>query len=466
MAQRNEKTCKLAVIGGGPGGYVAAIRAAQLGMETVLVEKGHLGGVCGNVGCIPTKALIHAARMYLRTQNAADVGVMTENLSLDFSRTAAHRDRVVKLLRNGVERLLDGNDVDLIRGEAHFEDPHTLKVSGDEETLIRADNVIIATGSKPFALPGIEFDDEKIIDSSVAVNLDELPESLLIVGGGYIGCEFAAAFSAMEVDVTVVEMMERILPQMDADCGREVYKQLKKQGADILTDTKVDALEKDENGVRATLSDGEEISCEKALISVGRQPNTDGLMLNNAGIETGDNGQIEVNEHLQTDVPHIYAVGDVNGKNMLAHVASQEGTVAAAHLGGTISAMMDYSVVPAIAFTYPELGTVGLSEETAAEQYEETIVKRYPMRALGKAQVSAETEGFVKMVADANTGQILGVHIVSPEASNLIAEGALGLQLEVTAEEIAETIHAHPTMPESLRETAEGIIGMPVNWLG
>ncbi len=466
MSKENKQRYALAVIGGGPGGYVAAIRAAQLGIETVLIEKEHLGGVCGNVGCIPTKALIHAARMYLRVQNASDVGVMAGDLELDFSKTAGHRDRVVKLLRNGVGRLLDGNGVDLIRGKAKFEDEHTLTVTGEDTAQVRADNVIVATGSNPVELPGMEFDGERVIDSSTAVNLDGLPESLMIIGGGYIGCEFAAAFSAMEVDVTVVEMMERILPQMDSDCSREIYKQLKKQGAEVLTDTKVEELERAGEGVRAVLDEGTELSCDKALVSAGRRPSTGGLMLENAGVETGENGEIVVDEHLQTNIPHIYAVGDVNGRIMLAHVASQEGVVAATHINGTISASMDYSVVPAIAFTYPELGTVGLTEKAAAEQYGETIVKRYPMRALGKAQVSSETEGFVKMIADEATGQILGVHIVSPEASNLIAEGALGLQLEVTAEELAETIHAHPTMPESLREVAEGILGLPLNWMG
>ncbi|MFW6457145.1 MAG: dihydrolipoyl dehydrogenase [Planctomycetota bacterium] len=466
MSAQGCKTYDVAVIGGGPGGYVAAIRAAQLGSETVLIEKEHLGGVCGNVGCIPTKALIHAARTYLRVQRGGDVGVVAGEVSLDFSKTAQHRDRVVRLLRKGVEKLLDGNGVEVMRGEAQFEDDHTLRVGGDNDGLIHAEKVVIATGSRPFEVPGIQFDDETVMDSSVAVNLDKLPESLMIIGGGYIGCEFAAAFSAMDVEVTVVEMMDRILPEMDADCSREIFKQLKKQGATVLTGTKVEELEKNEGGIQAVLSDESNIECEKALISVGRRPNTRGLELENAGIETGENGEIEVNEHMQTSIPHIYGVGDVNGKIMLAHVASHEGVVAAAHINGEISAAMDYSVVPAIAFTHPELGTVGLTESSAEEQYDDVVTKRYPMRALGKAQVSAETEGFVKMVADSETGQILGVHIVSSEASNLIGEATLGLQLEVTAEELAETIHAHPTMPESLHEVAEGVIGLPVNWMG
>lgn len=466
MTNGNDYDYDVAVIGAGPGGYVAAIRASQLGARAAVIEKGHLGGVCGNVGCIPTKALIHAARMLRRARGAEEVGVVAENIELDFSKTAQHRDSVVGRLRKGVGVLLKSNDVDLLRGEADFADDHTLVLSGEEDREITAGKIIIATGSRPATIPGVEFDGEQVIDSSVAVNFDELPESLIIVGGGYIGCEFAAAFSAMGVEITVVEMMDRILPLMDADCGREIAKQLKKQGCTIDTGTKLEELQVEEDAVRAVLSGGEDVVAEKALISVGRVPDAGGLDLEKVGVETGDDGSIPVNEHLQTKVPHIYAVGDVNGHILLAHMASQEAVVAAAHATGTLTAEIDYDVVPAIAFTHPELGTVGYSEETAKEEYEEVKVKRFPMRALGKAQVSAEIEGFAKMVCDGTTGQILGVHIVSPEASNLIAEAALAMKLEATAEEVAETIHAHPTMPECIREVAEGILEMPVNWTG
>ncbi|MFW5914863.1 MAG: dihydrolipoyl dehydrogenase [Planctomycetota bacterium] len=456
----------LAVIGAGPGGYVAAIRASQLGASTVVIEKEHLGGVCGNVGCIPTKALIHSARSYLSVKQAGPVGVKVTDVELDFASAAKHRDKVVSTLRRGVGSLLSGNDVELRRGEARFEDEHHIVVDGEDDGRISAANIIIASGSVPMELPGMEFDGERVIDSSIAVSLDRLPESLVIIGGGYIGCEFAAAFSAMDVDVNVVEMMDDILPLMDPDCGRAIARQLKKQGATIHTGTRVEELSRADDGISAVLSDGEQIGAEKALVAVGRRPLTAGLELERAGVETGEDGEIPVNAHLQTNVPHIYAIGDVNGDVMLAHVASQEGVVAAAHLSGRMSAEMDYRVVPAIAFTTPELGTVGLPEDEARERYEDVVVKSFPMRALGKAHVNNDTDGFAKMIADGRTGQILGVHIVSSHASSLIGEATLALQLEATAEEVAHAIHAHPTMPECLREVAEGVIGLPVNWPG
>ncbi|MBS3761747.1 MAG: dihydrolipoyl dehydrogenase [Planctomycetes bacterium] len=464
---KNSYDFDIVVIGGGPAGYVAAIRASQLGANVALIEKHFLGGVCGNVGCIPTKALIHTARVMLEVERAVELGLEVNDLKLDFARAAEHRDGVVETLRQGVQQLVQSKGVELLRGDASFSDSHTLAISGsDEETEITAAKIMVATGSQPVELPQAPFEGEKIIDSSTAVHLDELPDSLLVVGGGYIGCEFSAAFTTLGVDVTIVEMLDRILSLMDPDCAREVYKFLKKRGADIYTGTKMEGIETTKSGIKATLSNGKTVEAEKALICVGRRPFAEGIGLQEIGVELDQKGAIKVNEHLQTSVPHIYAIGDVNGGTLLAHVASYEGTVAAAHATGTLSATVDYRVVPAIAFTHPEVGTVGLNEEDAEKQGLDVITKKFPMRALGKAHVDAELDGFTKIIADADTKEILGVHIVCSEASNLIAEGALAMQLEATADELAEMIHAHPSMPEALKETAEGIIGLPIHWSG
>jgi len=458
----------VAVVGGGPAGYVAAIRASRLGARVALVEKGELGGVCTNVGCIPTKVLIHTARRMLELGQAGEIGLDVGEVTLDFPRLAGRRDEVVARLRGGVESLLKGRKVELIRGEASFQDEHTLSVASDGgTTALAADKIMIATGSAPAELPSAPFDGKRIIDSSIAVGLGELPESLIIVGAGYIGCEFAAAFSAFGVKITLVELKERIMPEMDADCARLVQRLLKKAGAEMLTSNSVEKITKQRGGVKAALSGGQEVSAHKALICVGRRPCQDGLALERAGVETGERGEIVVNEHMQTSRPNVYAIGDVTGGIMLAHVASRQAVVAAAHAMGELSARMSYRVVPACAFTVPEVASVGLSEEQARRQHVgEVIVKKFPMRALGRAHVDASTDGFVKIIADGATKEVLGVHIASEGAGSMIAEAALGMNLEMTAQELAETIHAHPTMPESLQEAAEGVMGMPVNWNG
>ncbi len=457
----------VAVIGGGPAGYVAAIRAAQLGARAALIEKSHLGGVCTNAGCIPTKVLIHAASLLLQLEHGEKFGIHAGDVRLDFKQLAARRDEVVARLRKGVESLLKLNKVELLRARASFEDDHTLSLSlGGKREKLTAQRIMIASGSGPVGLPAAPFDGERVIDSTGAVNMESLPESLLIVGAGYIGCEFAGAFSALGVQVTVVELLERIMPEMDADCSREVARLLKKRGAKILTSTSIEKLDRKKDAVTALLSSGEQVTARKAIICVGRRPNSDRLGLENAGVKTGERGEVTVNEHMQTSRPHIYAIGDVTGGIMLAHVASREATVAAAHATGALTARMDYRVVPACAFTFPEIASVGMTEQEAKGQVGEVIVKKFPMRALGRAHVEGRTEGFVKIIADGRTREVLGVHIACERASSLIAEAALGMELEVTAEELARTIHAHPTMPESLREAAEGILGLPVNWAG
>jgi dihydrolipoamide dehydrogenase len=457
----------VAVVGAGPAGYVAGIRAAQLGAKVCLIEKGPLGGCCTNVGCIPTKVLWRTAELMLEARHLDESGIEVPDVQLNWSAVSARREAVTDKLRKGIGSLLGANDVELVRAAAAFDDPHTLRLEGEEgERRLTASRLMVATGSRAVELPVAPFDHEVVIDSSDAVTADELPESVIIVGGGYIGVEFASIYAICGVEVTIVEMLDRLLPAMDEDCAREATRMLKKNGVSVRTGTKLEEVSRDDGGVRATLSDGEEASARQMLVCVGRRPDCRGLAVEKAGLEPAASGAFEVNEHMQTAVPHIYAIGDVAGGPLLAHVGSQEGLVAAAHATGSVTAAMDYRLVPACVFVHPEIATVGLSVEEAEEEHEEVVVKKFPLRALGKAHVMGATEGLVKMVADGKTGQLLGVHMAAVNASSLLGEAALALRLECTAEELAATIHAHPTLAEALRETAEGVIGLPVNWMG
>jgi len=457
----------VAVIGSGPAGYVAGIRASQLGARACVIEKGHLGGVCTNVGCIPTKALWHTAALALRLEKAAEIGLRAENVAVDWPALAKRRDKILDTIRGGIKGLLSGNKVELIRAEATFADPHTLNLKGEGSAeKITAEKIFIATGSRPVELPNAPFDHKVVIDSSDAVSASDLPDSVLIIGGGYIGLEFANIYTACGVEVTVVEALDRLLPAMDEDCARVVTRTLKKRKVAIHTGKRLEEVEAGDDGVRATLSDGTELEAQRMLVCVGRRPDAGGLDIGRAGLEAGEKGQVPVNEHMQTSQPHIYAIGDVTGRAMLAHVASHEALVAAAHATGSVSAAMDYRVVPACVFVHPEVAVVGMSEQDAKEAAGEIVVKKFPFRALGKAHVEDDIEGMLKMICAADTGQILGVHICGPDASALLGEAALAMKLECTAEELADTIHAHPTLPEALREAAEGVIGMPINWRG
>jgi len=455
------------VVGAGPGGYVAAISAAQRGARVCLIEKEDLGGVCTNAGCIPTKILIHAAKTMQSLDRAAEFGICAGEPSLDYERLGARRDEVVKKLRGGIESLLSGKDVELMRGAASFVDERTLAIeAGGATQRVNAGKVIIATGSEPAEAPDVPFDHESVLSSRDAVLMNSLPGSVLIVGGGYIGCEFAGLFSAFGVQVTLVEMMDRLLPALDQDCSREALKGLKRNGVKVLTSAAVEGITKQGNRLEARLSGARTATVEKALVCVGRRPVSRGLHIENAGLELAQNGSLTVNKRMQTARPHIYAVGDVNGRALLAHVASHEAVVAASHATGTLTAEMDYRRVPAVVFTWPEIACVGMTEGEANDKGCEITVKKFPFRALGRAHCTGETDGFVKMIADATTGEVLGVHIVGAEAGSLIGEAALAMQLEATAAEIAETIHPHPTMPESLKQVSEGVIGLPIDWMG
>jgi dihydrolipoyl dehydrogenase len=458
----------IAVIGAGPAGYVAAIRAAQLGAQVCIIEKGALGGTCTNIGCIPTKAMRHSAHVLLTALEGAKFGVNAGGAVLDFAAAAAHRDGVIAKLTGGIKGLLKGNKVDLIVGAASFEDAHTLAVASGDETprLVTAEKVFIATGSVPIDLPMAKFDHEHILDSGDMLTATTLPESLIIVGGGYIGIEFAGIYAACGVPVTVVEALDDILPGSDPDCAKIVRKNLKKRKVKLLTGAALESVEVAADGVTAKLAGDKEVSAAAMLVCVGRRADCTGLAAENAGLEVGDRGELAVDEHMQTTVPHIYAIGDVTGGPLLAHVGSQEGLVAAAHAMGSITAKMDYAVVPACVFSFPELASVGMTEERAAEVVGDIVVKKFPFVALGKAHIQGATDGLVKLIACAATGKLLGAHICGEDASTMLAEATLALQLECTAEELAHTIHAHPTMAEALSEAAEGVIGQPINWKG
>jgi len=455
----------IAVIGSGPGGYVCAIRAAQLGARAAVIEKAAPGGICLNLGCIPTKTLIRSAEVHNIVKNSSEFGIQADLKGFDYAQVAQRKDKVVKTLTSGVLMLLKSNGVEYIKGSATITGRHAIGVEGDGARKdISASRIVVATGAHPIGLPFAKFNGATVIDSADAVNLTELPEKLIIVGGGYIGCEFAFLMSSFGTQVTVVEMMDGVLPNSDDDCSKEVLKALKKQKINVLLGTTLQKLDAVEDGVTAELSGGKKLQADKALVCVGRRPNSAGIGLESAGVDLDEKGNIIVDEHMMTSCPNIYAIGDVTGKIQLAHVASAQAIVAAEHATGHIDASMDYRVVPAIVFTAPEVASVGLSESDARELLGDNArVGKYQFRGLGKALASGETTGWVKVVADAETDEIMGVHVVGAHASEMIGEGALALQLEATLPEVARTIHAHPTFPEAFMEAAEAAMGISIH---
>lgn len=451
------------VIGSGPGGYVAALRAAQLGQKVCVVEKDALGGVCLNRGCIPTKALAHSAEVFDQAREGAAIGVVADGLRLDYAAMAAAKDAVVKKLSGGVGFLLKRAKVDVRMGRGKLAGRGKVAVElneGGQETL-EATKVILATGSEP-ARPGwLPFDSDRVMTSDEALALAELPPSVLILGGGYIGCEFASIFAQLGAKVTVVEMLDRLLPNMDADVSAEVTKALKRRKVKVHAGTKLASLEAGGQGVKGTLEGGQTVEADRALVCVGRRKLSDDLGLDAAGVAVED-GSIVIDEHCETSVAGIYAIGDVTGRLMLAHVASAQGMVAAESAAGLESAI-DYRCVPAAVFTRPEVGTVGMTEQEAEEAGLQVKAAQFPLQALGRAIAIGEPAGFAKVVADQATGQVVGLHVVGAHASDVIAEGALAVALEATAAELARTIHAHPTMPEAVMEAARAWLGQDIH---
>ena len=449
-------TYDVGIIGGGPGGYVAAIKAAQLGGSVCLIEKSEWGGTCLNRGCIPTKTLYAVANLATQVQEAPDFGVhIGGETTIDYPQVLAHKNAVIEQLTGGIAQLLKANGVDAFNGTGTLTDRNTIIVRKPDGTMeqLHAKNIIIATGSEPAVPPVFEIDEEHVLTTTGILNLTELPESLLIVGGGVSGCEFASIFNALGCKVTVLELLPTILATEDVQVIRHIQLFMKRKGITIHTGAKLTHVKKSDAGVTAVLESGEEMTAEKMLVSIGRRYNTEGIGLEKVGVRTED-GKIVIDAQMQTNIPGIYAVGDVASRYLLAHVASAEGKIAAQNcLGNNVE--MDYQVIPWCVFTLPEIGHVGMTEKEATDEGYEVKIGRFPYAANGKALGLRETDGFVKTVSDADSGDILGVHIVGAQASTLIHEAAVAVRLGASAEDIAHTIHAHPTLSEMVMESAE-----------
>lgn len=442
------------ILGSGPGGYVAAIRAAQLGAKVGMIEERELGGVCLNRGCIPTKALVESARMYSATKRGAEYGFACGESKPDFARVMKRKEEVCDRLRKGVEMLMKKNKVEVISGRGKLLDKHTIEVAGaGGARKATAENIILATGSEPLRLPGFPFDGKTVLTSDDALKLEKLPASMLIVGGGYIGVEWASIFQQLGCQVTIVEMMDQLLPRSDSDLAKELFRLFKKSKIEVFTGTRVEKTTIAAGGVKCKLSNGQELQVDTVLVSVGRSINSKGIGLEDVGVKT-ERGAVVIDEQCKSSVPNIYAIGDITGKLMLAHVASRQGIVAVESIMGHRT-KMDYRVVPACIFTEYEIASVGKSNVECKEAGLQVKEARFPFSALGKAQATGETFGWAKIIADAKTGEVLGVHIIGSHASALIAEAALAMSLEATVESIARTIHAHPTLPEAISECAE-----------
>jgi dihydrolipoamide dehydrogenase (EC 1.8.1.4) len=456
------------IIGAGPGGYVAAIRAAQLGQKVTIVEKENVGGVCLNVGCIPSKALITASHRYYEAKNSEEMGISTEKVRVDFSKVQAWKAGVVKKLTGGVQSLLKGNKVEIVKGEAYFVDDHSLRVMKENSAQTYTfKNCIIATGSRPIELKNFKFS-KRVLDSTGALNLNEIPEKIVIIGGGVIGLELGGVYANFGTKVTILEGTDDILAGgYEKAMTQLVKKNFKKKGAEIITGAFAKGVEESENGVVVTYESGGEekkVDADYVFVMVGRRPNTDELGLELAGVKVDERGLIPVDKQCRTNVPNIYAIGDVVKGPQLAHKASYEGKIAAEAISGQPSEV-DYLGIPAVVFTDPELATVGYTEEQAKKEGIDIVVGRFPFAANGRSLAMNNSDGFLKLIARKEDGVIIGGQIAGPGASDLIAEIGLAVETGVTAEDIALTIHAHPTLGEITMEAAEVALGTPIHIL-
>lgn len=444
------------ILGAGPGGYVAALRAAQLGAKVCLLEKTTVGGTCLNRGCIPSKALIHSAALWKRAHEGAAFGVTASNWMFDWGKAQGRKNEVVRAQVQGIGTLLGAAKVEVKQGAGSLVDARTVKVSanGAAET-VSAKAIIIATGSEPAGIPGVEIDGDRVLTSTEALELQELPKTFLIVGGGVIGMEFASMLSSLGTQVAVVEMLPQILAMEDPMLVRVLQGALQKQGVAFHVNAKVEKVERTGAGGRVQIGGNTSLEAERVLIATGRALNSRTIGLEAVGVKV-EKGAIQVNERMETSVPGIYAIGDVTGISLLAHVASMQGLVAAANATGG-KAAMDYSAVPNCIYTDPEIASVGLSEPAAKEQGRVVKVGRFNFAALGKAMCIGEIAGMVKVVADAQTDKVLGVGIVGPHATDIIAEGVLAVRHGLTAAQVAEAIHSHPTLPEAVGEAMHDV---------
>ncbi|HRD55123.1 MAG TPA: dihydrolipoyl dehydrogenase [Parachlamydiaceae bacterium] len=451
------------VIGGGPGGYPAAIKLAQLGKKTALIEANELGGTCLNRGCIPSKTLIANAEVLEKLKSAEEFGIQVKDISFDYAKMAKRKDEVVSKIGKSLKQLILSNGITLFKGFGKFISPNEIKITGETNVIVSADTVIIATGSEPKNIPAFPCDHTLILDSTDLLNRTTLPKKIAIIGGGIIGCEFASLYAAFGVEVALIEMLPRILPMESLAISEALTKAFLSKGIQIKTSAQVSAIDKTATGIQVRLKDDEPIDADIALVAVGRKLNTNEIGLEKAGLTADENGFIKVNDKMETIVPGIYAVGDIASKWWLAHVASHQGLIAASNACG-ILAHMHYNAIPSAIFTVPEIATVGLSlEQAKSAGFSSAIVSAFPFAALGKSVATGETEGFAQIVTDKRTGQILGAQVVGYQASSLISEMAVAIANELTVESISDTVHAHPTLPESFAEAALLATGMPLH---
>ncbi|RFU60261.1 dihydrolipoyl dehydrogenase [Bacillus sp. V59.32b] len=466
----------LVILGGGTGGYVAAIRAAQLGLKTAVVEKGKLGGTCLHKGCIPSKALLRSAEVFSTSKKSEEFGVVTGEVTLDFLKVQERKSKIVDQLHKGVQHLMKQGKIDIYEGIGRILGPSifspmpgTISVemnNGTENEMLIPKNVIVATGSRPRTLPGLDIDGELVITSDEALQLESLPNSIIIVGGGVIGIEWASMLNDFGVDVTVIEYADRIIPTEDRDISKEMFRLLKQKGIKLVTGAKVlpETLKRGETVSISAEIDGEakEFTAEKMLVSVGRQANTEGIGLDNTDIKV-ENGFIAVNDVYQTKESHMYAIGDCIGGLQLAHVASHEGVVAVEHIAGEKPDPIDYSLVSKCIYSNPEAASVGFTEAEALDKGHKLKIGNFPFKAIGKALVYGESDGFVKIIADSETNDILGVHMIGPHVTDMISEAGLARVLDATPWEVAHTIHPHPTLSEAIGEAALAVDGLAIH---
>lgn len=449
------------VIGSGPGGYVAAIRCAQLGFKTAIIEKyPTMGGTCLNVGCIPSKALLDSSEHFENAKhNFANHGIIIDEPKADLARMVERKNEVVDQTTKGIQFLMDKNKITVFQGVGSFEDATHVKITKEDGSseVIETKYAIIATGSKPSNLPFINLDKERIITSTEALKLKEIPKKLIVIGGGVIGLELGSVYLRLGSEVTVVEFMDKIIPGMDGALSKELNKVLRKQGMKFELSTAVSAVERNGDSVKVTAKNkkGEEVTFEGdyVLVSVGRKPYTEGLGLEKAGVDLDERGRVKVNEHLQTNVSNIYAIGDVIQGAMLAHKASEEGVLVAEQLAGQ-KPHINYNLIPGVVYTWPEVAGVGKTEEQLKAEGVAIKVGNFPMRALGRSRASGDLDGFIKIIADEKTDEVLGVHMIGARAADMIAAAVTAMEFRASAEDIARMSHAHPTFAEAIKEAA------------
>jgi dihydrolipoamide dehydrogenase len=456
----------IVVLGAGPGGYVAAIRAAQLGQKVAVVEKEFMGGVCLNIGCIPTKSLLKNAEVaHMLEHRGKELGFSFKDLTLDYGVAFKRSRQVSQRLVKGVSFLMRKNKIDVFEGTGQLAGPNSLNVSLNDggEKVLEAASIIIATGARPRTLPGVDFDGERVISYIEGITSDEVPQSIIIIGGGAIGVEFAYIWANYGADVTILEMMPHLLPNEDPEVSKVLEKAYKKLGVNVQTDTLVESLEKTDAGVKVSLKDGSAIEADKVMLAINFQPNVEHIGLEAAGVELTERGNIKIDEAMRTNVPNIYAIGDVATDYRLAHIASAMGIIAAETIAGHETVTIDFKMMPRCTYSVPQVASFGYTEAEAKEAGYEVNVGQFPFVANGKALGLGEKEGFVKIIADAKYGEILGASMVGPDVTELLPELTLAHNAELTAEEIARNVHAHPTLSEVLMEAAHGVEGDPIH---